>query len=313
MKIHLQSKATPVYDNCHVEAPDGSLLFTSKRKRLEWYLKRSLAVKTSDDPFTIRLLFQPKGSGDIDELKAHKRNNECCVCGSSDALTMHHILPSEYRQHAPIPIKARASILVVPLCPTCHATYEKHARELRKELHKADKPQKPTKAKGSDCPLIGLINTLEKKTIEGTSHKLPQPFFDKMAAAAKNVNTDIVPMLDPTTRHNLPPEAFKAKLKELAPYDKEDRLNKSTYDILNSPAKSLMDEINAKQDWLAFSMLWLNHFIETMHPQRMPPYLNEAILKKWIETRTEKMVLPDNPRITSHENSQDSLPGTLRS
>lgn len=42
-------------------APDGELLSNCDMKKAQWYIDRQLAEKVFDEPFTIRLLFEPNG------------------------------------------------------------------------------------------------------------------------------------------------------------------------------------------------------------------------------------------------------------
>lgn len=52
-----------VYDNCKMYSPAGELLCHCDRKKLEWYLKKNLAIKISDNPLQIILNFKPNKRG----------------------------------------------------------------------------------------------------------------------------------------------------------------------------------------------------------------------------------------------------------
>ena len=303
VKIHLQHKTRPVYENCRIEAPDGSLLCTSRAKRLEWYLKRGLAEKTCDSPPTIRLLFQPKGNGDIDELKEHKRHNRCSVCGNPDKITLHHILPMEYRRHAPVQIKARASILVIPLCDLCHSTYEREARLFRKELEKRHLGQAAeTHVPSMDIRpprLAGLLRTLRSRIEADMAATLPPAFFDKIRSDSPGLSEELDRRLF-LRSYPLKSSVLKwldQEIDKMTPAEMRARRLLGKEAIQYSAARNIMDQVNQKQDWLAFSMTWLNHFVSIMKPQFLPPYLNEATLKKWMEHRMagENMVLNVDP------------------
>ena len=91
MKVH------KLYANNKVYAPDGVLLFIANKRRVDWYLKRDLATKTSDG---IILNFNPKGNGhEKDKYHLAAKENICVVCGESqlDTLTKHHIIPQSFR------------------------------------------------------------------------------------------------------------------------------------------------------------------------------------------------------------------------
>jgi hypothetical protein len=58
-----QIRKTPLYDNCIIESPEGEFLCACDKKKIEWYLKRKLAILIKQDPITIKLTFTPSGKG----------------------------------------------------------------------------------------------------------------------------------------------------------------------------------------------------------------------------------------------------------
>ena len=48
-----------VYENCKMLAPDGVCLSNTDRKKANWYVDKNLAVVVNEDPFTIKLNFEP--------------------------------------------------------------------------------------------------------------------------------------------------------------------------------------------------------------------------------------------------------------
>eukprot|EP00347_Sterkiella_histriomuscorum_P012468 403368461 len=52
-----------VYENCKMVAPDGELLSNCDFKKAQWYIEKGLGEKISDNPFTIKLMFEPNGRG----------------------------------------------------------------------------------------------------------------------------------------------------------------------------------------------------------------------------------------------------------
>ncbi|KAJ2585205.1 hypothetical protein EV177_009992, partial [Coemansia sp. RSA 1804] len=113
-------RAKVVYENCSVLDVSGRLLFRAPRKRLDWYLTRGLATRVDDT--TIRLTFQNRGTGrQGEQFYLQDMRNECVVCGgTSCGLTMHHVVPHQYRQHMPDSVKSRSSHDLLPLCIACH-------------------------------------------------------------------------------------------------------------------------------------------------------------------------------------------------
>jgi hypothetical protein len=50
-----------VYENCKMVAPDGEILSNCDFKKANWYVERELAEVISNDPYTIKLRFEPNG------------------------------------------------------------------------------------------------------------------------------------------------------------------------------------------------------------------------------------------------------------
>ncbi|KAJ2711385.1 hypothetical protein H4R19_003274 [Coemansia spiralis] len=122
-----------VYDNCRVLDINGELLFRAGQRRLDWYLARGLARQI--DAHTIQLTFANKGSGRRNEpFYLQDMRNECVVCGSAERLTMHHVVPHQYRHHMEEAVKSRSSHDLLPLCTACHDAYEMHAVRFKQHL-----------------------------------------------------------------------------------------------------------------------------------------------------------------------------------
>ena len=132
-KMQLQNEQP--YEQCTIKAPDGEVLCICSRNKINWYLKRGLAVKDGDSETSILLTFEPKGRGNSgDDFYLIPRENICVVCGTNQHLTKHHIVPRCYRSSMPEEIKNHASHDVVLLCFSCHETYERKADVLKEEL-----------------------------------------------------------------------------------------------------------------------------------------------------------------------------------
>nr|CAD7575926.1 unnamed protein product [Timema californicum] len=67
------------------------------------YISKGLAEKVLDDPFTIRLNFEPSGRavGDVGKYYKQVKNNCCVVCGSEHSFHRKFVIPSEYRKLFP--------------------------------------------------------------------------------------------------------------------------------------------------------------------------------------------------------------------
>jgi len=122
-----------VYGNFKVESPDGILMFRCGEKKINWYLKRSLAEYVNEN--TIRLNFTPNGLGNHQrDFGLTQMKNHCVCCGTTDYLTRHHVVPICYRKYFPLDIKSHNFHDVLLMCVECHDTYERKADELKKQL-----------------------------------------------------------------------------------------------------------------------------------------------------------------------------------
>lgn len=104
MKAYSCKKA--VYENCKMVAPDGELLSNCDFKKAHWYVEKGLAEKILDEPYTIRLLFEPNGrSGTVkphvelydDNFYTVDRENKCVCCGKEKDYSRFHVIPTLYR------------------------------------------------------------------------------------------------------------------------------------------------------------------------------------------------------------------------
>ncbi|KAJ2168312.1 hypothetical protein GGH15_001487 [Coemansia sp. RSA 562] len=191
-KLTMQSREQDIYNNCKVLDITGTLLFRAGTRRLEWYLSRNLAHRI--DANTIQLNFVNKGSGRQNEpFYLQEMQNMCTICGSSTNLTMHHVVPHQYRKYMDDKIKSRSSHDLLPVCTLCHDKYERHAVLFKQHL--------------SHCfsaPLEG-VGWIERKDIgkgmraastlmSPSLDKIPKQRIDQLRAIVNEVvvqNTDL--------------------------------------------------------------------------------------------------------------------------
>jgi hypothetical protein len=118
-------------------AKDGELICNINRKKVEWYLSRGIAELVSEDPPTIRLLFEAGGRGNAgDDFYLSTKENRCVACGSKEQYVRFSIVPHnvrtrlrnvcsalltllQYRKWMPDRVKGRSSFDIVLLCPRC--------------------------------------------------------------------------------------------------------------------------------------------------------------------------------------------------
>ncbi|KAH8375973.1 hypothetical protein KR200_012076 [Drosophila serrata] len=118
----MSTQSKTFYDNCLLQAPDGELLCTIDKRKASWYLDQNLGTQISEEPFTVRLNFEPAGRavGDVGRYYQTPKENQCVVCGDRDAYIRKNVVPREYRKHFPLVMKSHTSHDVLLLCPTCH-------------------------------------------------------------------------------------------------------------------------------------------------------------------------------------------------
>lgn len=100
-----------MYDNIRMEAPDGELLCTCDRSKAEWYVQKNLATVVSEDPYSIRLTFEPAGRavGDVGKYYTIAKENRCVVCGKNESFIRKNVVPRDYRKHFPMVMKDHSS------------------------------------------------------------------------------------------------------------------------------------------------------------------------------------------------------------
>jgi hypothetical protein len=132
----VSSHTKRLYENCKMLSPDGKLIATTDRRKMDWYLTRGLAKLEAED--TIRLNFEPKGDGSAgDPYYLSHRDNVCVVCGadaSQIGMRRHHVVPLEYRRHFPEYIKSHEAHDVLLVCVDCHVAVEAANHRFRQQI-----------------------------------------------------------------------------------------------------------------------------------------------------------------------------------
>ncbi|KAM8706148.1 hypothetical protein ACLKA7_010433 [Drosophila subpalustris] len=133
---NLGTQSKVFYDNCLLEAPDGELLCTIDRRKASWYLNQNLGTQISENPFTVRLNFEPAGRavGDVGRYYQTPKENQCVVCGRRDAYIRKNVVPREYRKHFPVVMKSHTSHDILLLCPNCHQLSNISDNKIRNRL-----------------------------------------------------------------------------------------------------------------------------------------------------------------------------------
>lgn len=130
-----QPRQRQIYDSCRILAPDGELMCLVGEKKARWYLDRGLGRQVTEEPLTVVLSFEPKGKGHAgDRFYTRPRPNVCAGCGTTEGLTLHHVVPHGYRRYFPEEFKSHSCHDLIPLCVPCHDRYEAVANQLKRQL-----------------------------------------------------------------------------------------------------------------------------------------------------------------------------------
>ncbi|XP_072425361.1 exonuclease 3'-5' domain-containing protein 2 isoform X2 [Chiloscyllium punctatum] len=133
--VGYSARKSPLYDNCFLHAPDGQPLCTCDRKKAQWYIDKGIGELISEDPFVVKLKFEPSGRPESQEdYYLTTKENLCVVCGKRESYIRKNIVPHEYRRHFPVQMKDHNSHDVLLLCTACHATSNYYDNVLKQQL-----------------------------------------------------------------------------------------------------------------------------------------------------------------------------------
>jgi hypothetical protein len=253
------NRKKPIYGNCRVYHPDGTLMFLCLEKRINWYLDRNLAEIISQDPLSIKLNFEPKGKGaadKCDDIKTYmldKKTNSCIICNEEDLgkLTKHHVIPQEYRRFFPLDMKSRSSHDIVILCRKHHDDYENnYAIHLKRQIEAESG--------------IETINSVYLHTT---------PMLRAGQYARILMDSDKILKI-PDSRLNYFNEEIKRNfpehtLEEVASMD----IFSEIQERIEENAKKLIEN-KTEEELKSFIIMWRSHFIESMNPKFISPNWN---------------------------------------
>ena len=233
-----------IYGNYKVYHPDGTLMFLCEFKKANWYLKRNLAKKLTENE--IQLTFIPKGKGRRSEYDLSEKKNICVVCCDDElsTLTKHHVVPYQYRKFFPYEIKSRSSHDILPICQKHHYEYENvYANKLKLELEeKYDIKRKKIS-----------LNLTESFKIQKYSNLLLD--YEKCKKLPKDRIRFFLSEMERVFNTNDPFEVSKLKI-----YDEVDK-------EIDMISKTIVDNLNSIED---FEIMWRKHFVENMKPKYLP-------------------------------------------
>lgn len=242
---YLRSHNGIIYENFVILGNNGKKMCYCDKKKFNWYLKKNLAKRIDDK--TIQLLFESKGDGDIGHSKAFEqdKHNSCVVCGTSDNLTKHHIVPHQYRKHFPEELKSHNHFDILPVCIRHHEEYEREAERLNNTL-------------ATEAGIVRMSNK-----------RLPE---DLKAERMNAVLSTLENRWD-----EIPDQRRNKLLREIREYfgvtdiSRESLLSLKQDLIKIAPNIHPSYAIIAKQkDLCLFIVRWRKHFVDSMNPQYLP-------------------------------------------
>ncbi|EDW38009.1 GL12271 [Drosophila persimilis] len=258
---YLGTQSKVFYDNCLLQAPDGELLCTMDRRKASWYLAQNLGTKVSENPFTVRLNFEPAGRavGEVGRYYQTPKENQCVVCGNREALIRKNVVPHQYRKHFPVVMKSHTSHDVLLLCPPCHQL--SNISDLRVHCKLAAKCDAPFKHSEGNVryhvdPELKRVKSAAKALLFN-GHRIPEQKMEEMRRT----------LLDYYKDHT---EVTDQLLREAA--DVEYRMENEDY--CQHGEKVVQMYRFEFGGLIELERLWREHFLHTMKPKFLPDLWN---------------------------------------
>ncbi|XP_054988702.1 exonuclease 3'-5' domain-containing protein 2 [Sorex araneus] len=252
--VGYSARKSPLYDNCFLHAPDGQPLCTCDRRKAQWYLDKGIGELVSEEPFVVRLQFEPAGRPESPgDYYLMVKENLCVVCGKKDSYIRKNVIPHEYRKHFPIEMKDHNSHDVLLLCTSCHAVSNYYDNHLKQQL--AREFQAPI---GSEEGLR-LLEDPERRQVRSAARallnaeSLPGPRKEELLHALRDFYSS-----DKVT---------KEMLQEAASL--ETRISNENY----VPHGLKVVQCHAQgglRSLMRLESRWRQHFLDSMQPKHLP-------------------------------------------
>ncbi|BFF88978.1 exonuclease 3'-5' domain-containing protein 2 [Drosophila madeirensis] len=258
---HLGTQSRVFYDNCLLQAPDGELLCTMDRRKASWYLAQNLGTKVSEDPFTVRLSFEPAGRavGEVGRYYQTPKENQCVVCGNREAFIRKNVVPHQYRKHFPMCMKTHTSHDVLLLCPPCHQL--SNISDLRVHCKLAAKCDAPFKHSEGN---VKYHIDPELKRVKSAAKAL---LFNGRRIPAQKLEEMRRTLLDFYKDHT---EVTEQLLREAS--EVEYRMENEDY--CQHGEKVVQMYRHEFGGLIELERMWREHFLHTMKPQFLPDLWN---------------------------------------
>jgi hypothetical protein len=242
----LHARQGRLYGNVHFQNPAGEMMFHGDSEKALWYLNRALVEVVSQEPPVLRFTFTPGGPGHAgDEYYLTGKRNQCVVCGASEGLNKHHVVPSVYRRHMPREVKDHSHHDVLLLCLDCHEKYEAEANRLKAEL-----------GEEHGIPLHGLRGEGDRERARAV----------KLASALVRHGQQI-----PPARKEEMLRLIGAQVGRVVPEADVEEIARLGIDDAEAIEHG-QHVIAATKDVEGFIRRWREHFVRTMQPRFLPEH-----------------------------------------
>ncbi|XP_023133534.1 exonuclease 3'-5' domain-containing protein 2 isoform X2 [Amphiprion ocellaris] len=257
--VGYSARKSPLYDNCFLHAPDGQPLCTCDKKKAKWYLDKGIGVLQSEDPFVVRLLFEPSGRPDSQQdYYLTAKENLCVVCGKADSYIRKNIVPHEYRRHFPTEMKDHNSHDILLLCTSCHAASNVHDGFLKQQL--AEEFAAPQGCEEG----VRLLEDSDRRRVRSAARALltageglPEQRRDELQGLIKS-------FLDVDEEEELTDEALQQAA------GLETRILNEAYIPHGLKVVRAHAELGLR-GLMDLERRWRQHFLTSMQPQHLPP------------------------------------------
>ncbi|KAM4540844.1 exonuclease 3'-5' domain-containing protein 2 isoform 1-T1 [Fundulus diaphanus] len=257
--VGYSARKSPLYDNCFLYAPDGQPLCTCDKKKAKWYLDKGIGVLQSEDPFIVRLLFEPSGRPDSkQDYYLTAKENLCVVCGVADSYIRKNIVPHEYRRHFPTEMKDHNSHDILLLCTGCHAASNVHDSFLKQQL--ADEFAAPQGCEEG----VRLLEDSARRRVRSAARALLSAKDGLPAQRREELQALIKNYMNMTEEQELTSEA----LQEAASL--ETRILNEAY-IPHGLKVVRAHAERGLRGLMELERRWRQHFLTAMQPRHLPP------------------------------------------
>ncbi|XP_072028689.1 exonuclease 3'-5' domain-containing protein 2-like isoform X2 [Amphiura filiformis] len=253
-----KARQSIMYHNCKLLAPDGTLLCTCDRKKAEWYIYKDIGVAECQEPFTVRLKFEPKGTPGPDRgYYLSEKENRCVVCGREDTYIRKNIVPHEYKKFFPEYLKNHASHDVLLLCLPCHQNSWLYDSTLRQTL-----------VQEYNAPISSINSPMVADEAKSRVRSHAKGLLRHVKT--KSLPEDRVKELEKTIRSYYQVEEVTKELLEEAAQIQTRKPNK---EYTGSHGEKVVTAIMEKEGCtglVKFERRWRQHFVDLMQPQFLP-------------------------------------------